>query len=364
MIEFFKLEHCLRDFYGKVTQEPSSVVLETSLTEIRENLFDFDVSWSTFERLYVLELMNIEVQARSLIAKAIDAEKCLTSVEIREKMKGKILISCEDYLSARARLCEFISQINQIANYCGKGRDDLDHSILLETEGLLRRITKDQSKAIRILGEKIRASFVSIRGLLRKYDKNIEMVDPQLKNNSDLVELLMDYEKSWEKGANYFCDSEKRRHLLHFSGTIEAMSEKYEHFQEMVECSDADIFLIIPCILTLKSLDKDDKNLCKYFLPTLHQIDTKTFRLYFELEKLFEEWKRTANEHYLYYNILEKLLVGVDLSAREAHKQQQHPELIDRIVAKLKNIGMELHRAIPNEWNAFMEICMAGSITE
>mgnify|MGYP003690364927 CR=1 FL=1 len=30
-----------------------------------------------------MELMNIEVQARSLIAKAIEAEKELTSVEIR-----------------------------------------------------------------------------------------------------------------------------------------------------------------------------------------------------------------------------------------------------------------------------------------
>lgn len=27
MIEFFKLEHCLRDFYGKITQEPTAVVL-------------------------------------------------------------------------------------------------------------------------------------------------------------------------------------------------------------------------------------------------------------------------------------------------------------------------------------------------
>jgi hypothetical protein len=26
-------------------------------------------------------------------------------------------------------------QINQIANYVGKGRDDLDHSILTNTEG-------------------------------------------------------------------------------------------------------------------------------------------------------------------------------------------------------------------------------------
>ena len=94
-------------------------------------------------------------------------------------------------------MCEIISQINQIANYAGRGRDDLDHSILLETEGLLRRITKDQSKAIRSKKEKIRGSFTALRTLFRKYDKNIEMVDPQLKNNSDLVECLMEYEKSW-----------------------------------------------------------------------------------------------------------------------------------------------------------------------
>ena len=109
------------------------------------------------------------------------------------------------------------------------------------------------------------------------------MVDPQLKNNSDLVQALVDYEKSWEKGGNYFCDVEKKKHLLHFSGTIEGIAEKYDKFKEMVECSDADIFLIIPCILMLKSLDKDDKNLCKYFLPNLNQIDTKTFRIYFQL---------------------------------------------------------------------------------
>lgn len=67
-------------------------------------------------------------------------------------MKGRILISCEDYLSSRARLIELISQLNATANYAGKGRDDLDHTILLETEGLLRRIPREQSKAIRILG--------------------------------------------------------------------------------------------------------------------------------------------------------------------------------------------------------------------
>lgn len=48
MIEFFKLEHSLRDIYGKINQEPINVNLETIVTEIRENLVEFDQSWSTF----------------------------------------------------------------------------------------------------------------------------------------------------------------------------------------------------------------------------------------------------------------------------------------------------------------------------
>lgn len=54
MSEFFKLEHSLRDFYGKVTQEPAGLALDSGVAEIQLNLRDFDQSWSTFERLYVL----------------------------------------------------------------------------------------------------------------------------------------------------------------------------------------------------------------------------------------------------------------------------------------------------------------------
>jgi hypothetical protein len=48
MIEFFKLEHSLRDFYGKVTQEGTTTVLEAGIAEVKENLLEFDGSWSTF----------------------------------------------------------------------------------------------------------------------------------------------------------------------------------------------------------------------------------------------------------------------------------------------------------------------------
>lgn len=36
--------------------------------------------------------------------------------------------------------------------------------------------------------------------LIRKYSENVEVVDPQLKNNSELVEVLSDFEKTWSLG--------------------------------------------------------------------------------------------------------------------------------------------------------------------
>lgn len=66
------------------------------------------------------------------------------------------------------------------------------------------------------------------------------------------------------------------------------MAEKHQKFKNMIEFLDSDIFIVVPSLLILKSLDKDDKNLCKYFLPNLNQIDTKIFRNYFDLEKQYE----------------------------------------------------------------------------
>jgi hypothetical protein len=58
------------------------------------------------------------------------------------------------------------------------------------------------------------------------------MVDPQLKNNQDLVEALVDYEASWEKGKCYFSDPKKQSLLIHFSHIIETTSEKYKEFND------------------------------------------------------------------------------------------------------------------------------------
>ena len=54
-----------------------------------------------------------------------------------------------------------------------------------------------QSKAVRALAERIKKTFLDFRNLLKKYEQNIEVVDPQLKNNVELVEILVEFENTW-----------------------------------------------------------------------------------------------------------------------------------------------------------------------
>jgi hypothetical protein len=40
-------------------------------------------------------------------------------------------------------MTEIIAQLNSVANSTGKGRDDLEYSILEQAEGILRTVTKE-----------------------------------------------------------------------------------------------------------------------------------------------------------------------------------------------------------------------------
>ena len=51
----------------------------------------FDTNWANYEKLYVKELMSIEAEARKQITDAIDIEKNINMLEIREKARGRIL---------------------------------------------------------------------------------------------------------------------------------------------------------------------------------------------------------------------------------------------------------------------------------
>merc|ERR1712096_130549 len=157
-------------------------------------------------------------------------------LEVREKARGRVVLDSLEYHRKRKKLVELCCKIDAVANPEGKGRDDLKINILIQAEGLSRRISSVQSKAVRILADQIRQAFYNLRILFRRYDQNIEVVDPQLKNNPELVEALMNFESTWEKGKNYLMNVERCYQLIHFSQLIEITAEKHPIFREQIDC--------------------------------------------------------------------------------------------------------------------------------
>lgn len=110
---------------NRICEEQEYEIVLDIINEIKEALEDFDGNWVSYEELYVLELMLIESDARRFITEAIEIEKEITSAEVRERAKGKIMVDCPDYNKNRSKLIENINKINAVANPEGKGRDDL-----------------------------------------------------------------------------------------------------------------------------------------------------------------------------------------------------------------------------------------------
>ena len=71
------------------------------MSEVRVMLEDFDSNWVKYEKLYVMELMLIEQDARRYIQEAIDVEREISSAEVRERAKGKIIVSSGEHIKNR-----------------------------------------------------------------------------------------------------------------------------------------------------------------------------------------------------------------------------------------------------------------------
>lgn len=170
----------IKNIYTLSCEDNQHITLEEIRSDIKVNLEEFDKYWVTFEQLYVFELMLIEADARRFITDAINIEKELIDIEKKEKSKGKIFLDSQGYNSARQKLVKIIGQINAVSNPEGHGRDDFDIQILINGERLIRRISATQSRAVRSLAEKVKKVFAEMRALFRKYQSNIEIVDPQL----------------------------------------------------------------------------------------------------------------------------------------------------------------------------------------
>lgn len=301
--------------------------------------------------------MLIEKDAKSRIVKAIELEKEIQNFEISERLKGKVVLGCETYDELRKKFVLLCGNLNSVANFEGKGRDDLTIEILMAAERISRRISNAQSRAVRKLAEQIKNSFTDIRILMRKYRSNLDGIDPQLKNNQDLVDVLMKFEHTWEKGKDFLLNKEICDMLIEFSQLVEGISEKYKDIEERIENIDADIFVIMPCIVVLNSLEGNDKGICEhyYLKGKNNDNDREEFKL---LKEKYKRMKKKCKDEYELYNIIEREILDKGITKQNLKKIHIRMDEVKTLVHDIKKIGIKLQRTKPSEWNSLMETAM------
>ena len=177
-------------------------------------------------------------------------------------------------------MLNLICQINSVANIEGKGRDDFKWALMQTAETILeveKNRSQDYSSAVNDLADKVRTSFNAYRVLMQKYQKNIEIVDPQLKNNEELIKVLTLFEESWGLAGNQLGSKERINELDSFSQLLNKTGNEYKEFKEQVECRDASIFMSIPSLLVYQAAS-DTKvpiwtNICERFMEGITNKD-------------------------------------------------------------------------------------------
>lgn len=295
--------------------------------------------------------------------------------------------------------------MNKVANIEGKGRDDFSLNTLIVAEGVIRKVSVNNSKSIRNLAEGVKTTFMKFRKMLEKYSENIETVDPQLKNNPELVENLLNFETAWDKGREFLIDEANYSRLIFFSQLIEIICEKYNEVTELIETRDPSIFVSVPGLLILKSLDGEDQGTCFSYNPNLIKEGKECNKIYNELKLDYEKLKsklecktiptnqemrskpcsrvNSSNkinqiksslslpnvqekpklDMLFLYNFLERVILFEEnlvniLCDMNVSKDFYDSELVNRFIGKIKILSMNLQREKPSEWNSFFDMAM------
>lgn len=360
-------------------------------------LESFDRIWTSYEKNYILELMVIEADSRRYIQNAIDAEKelCLAENSLLNKTNTPTTNKIKE---TKSNLIELICKINSVANISGKGRDDLGYEILEAAEKRKKEVcslkswspSEIRSPFIRLY-ENIHLTLTNIRLLLTKYSENIEVVDPQLKNNSELVEAITDFESVWSKGKMYLLEDTKFNCFIALSQYIEYLTSTYSQFKQQVDERDYEIFMIIPSLILqnwvfeiLKHnitsngklntevvprivLGANWTNIIHAFCPSMISAKDSQYDLSPELSKIVL-WM---------YSIQKSYQENSEIDISELQKTVFEPgiindNLLDLLrksisssewegISGLKPLGIELQRAKPSEWNELLDICIQDS---
>mmetsp|Transcript_8813 Transcript_8813/g.19573 ORF Transcript_8813/g.19573 Transcript_8813/m.19573 type:complete len:536 (+) Transcript_8813:218-1825(+) len=211
---------------------------------LKETLEAFDDAWVSFEHCYIVELMGIETQARSLVLDVANFDEALTLVE-RSVGEGSPAAK-----QARSQLALKLARINSVANSRRKGRSDLSADVV----ELATSIAKDgeEGSVDKMIASALVDSFKALRRYFRHAKQHLDLIDPYLGNNPILVQRLSDYEESWENASRYLANSSCLDGLRSAVAQLKALAQTDPSFSTMCEDCDSEVFLVLPRLILLQ----------------------------------------------------------------------------------------------------------------
>jgi hypothetical protein len=148
---------------------------------------------------------------------------------------------------------------------------------------------------------------------------------------------------------------DKYGHLLFFSQFIEILCEKYDEISDQLESRDPSIFIWLPNILIIKSLENEDKGICKEFNPNMFNENEESGKIYKNLKIFRKMFYENVQDKYKAYNLLEKLAIFEDKYFNEVEKYVKKSE-IKEFQKNLRAISMQMQRYNPTDWNYFFDL--------
>ena len=126
-----------------------------------------------------------------------------------------------------------------------------------------------------------------------------------------------------------------------------------------MECRDPGIFIWVPSIIVLKSLEKEDKGICKEFNPMMFIESEDSGKSYKIIKNFREVLYSKVEDPYVAYNLLEKfVLFEDDDKIRKEMERYVSKESINEFDRKIKILSMQLQRHKPMDWNYFFDLAM------
>mmetsp|Transcript_106373 Transcript_106373/g.339467 ORF Transcript_106373/g.339467 Transcript_106373/m.339467 type:complete len:532 (+) Transcript_106373:35-1630(+) len=343
--------------------------------ELTTALFVFDTAWAHFEERYISELIAVEEKARQLVVRPVALEAQLLASELAP--------ATPEAAALEQQLVLHIAQLNAVANFKRKGRDDLGCDILDAARAELR-VTPSTSgcgrEAARVLAGDVIASYKAMRGYFRKVGQCIEHVDPHLCNNAGLVARLVDWEETWELGARYVKSKPLLDAVCDTVDEIKAAQRLAPELTAMIEDCDVELFMVLPRLVVLCFLDKPLRErtaLVRSLLPhrfaPLVEGDSKALTLDIELKAVYDRFKETmamltasppsgfsgsswAARHGAWEAIVRQAVVGEEAQAPQACFEStaaaaERNKAIADLLNGVERWSLELQRHCPEDWN-------------